>query len=71
MPDHISNLQNNLIATGLFRLTGLSLLEVLTESLISILQPRYESVCLDFPLEGRWLLRGLILHHRMEVVFGR
>jgi len=67
-PDLTSNLENNLFDAGELRLMGLSLLQVLTEGLVSLLQASYDSVCLDFRIRTRWFLRGLKLHHRMVVV---
>jgi len=68
MPDLISNLENNLFATGVFCLIGLSLLQGLTEGLVSLLQASCENVCLDFRIQAGCLLRGLKLHHWMVVV---
>ena len=44
MPDLISDLENNLFAAGVIDLTGLSLLQVITESLVSLLQASCEVV---------------------------
>jgi len=68
MPDLISILENKLFAAGVLRLIGLSLLQVLYDSLVSLLQASCESVCLDFPIHARRLLRALTLHHQMVVV---
>jgi len=44
MPDLNSDLENNLFAAGVIELTGLSLLQVITESLVSLLQASCEVV---------------------------
>jgi len=61
--------RKNLFAAGVFCFTGLSLLQGLTESLISLPQACGDSVCLDFRIEAGWLLWGLKLHHRVVVIF--
>jgi hypothetical protein len=69
MPDHISNHANDHFAAGVLCLIGLSLLQVLTEGLLSLPDASYETVCFDFRIPARWFLRSLQLHHRMVVVF--
>jgi len=52
----------------MFCLIGVSPLQVLTEGLVSLLQPSCKSVSLELQIQPRWLLQGHKLHHRMVVV---
>jgi len=64
-PDLISNLEINLFEAGILHLKRLSFLEVLPESLVSLLHASCDGVCLDFKFQARWLLQGLKLHYWM------
>jgi len=63
-----SNLETNLFPAGVSHLTSWSLLQVIRQSLVSLLPASCESVCLYLGLQARWWLRGLKLHHRIVVV---
>ena len=64
-PDVVSNVENTLYDTGLFTLISLSLLQVLAESLVSLLHASCETVFLYFRNQARWLHHGLTLRHQM------
>jgi len=65
--DFISDRHNNVFASAIFGWIGMCLLQVLSQGLVSLLQASCKSVSLHFPLQARWLLRGLTLHHQMVV----
>jgi len=59
MPDLVPHLENIFFGAGVFCLAGLSLLQVQTDGLVSLLQASCESVCLDFRIPARWMLGAL------------
>jgi hypothetical protein len=67
MRDLVYNLDNNIVAASLFCLTGLNFLQVLTESLVSLLQASSKPVWFDLQIQARSLHLGLQLHQELSV----
>jgi hypothetical protein len=61
----MSNFDISHFDSGMFRLTGLSCLGVLADSLVSLNQASCDGVCLDFEFQAKWQLQGLKLHSWM------